>query len=112
MSRLLKDKGISSMRRMTGAFIPADDPRESAAVREVDLQKKYYLSAADLATRLDLCGTHGLLLSTPQQPAVKDSTAPNAAQESNLPTHGLHALADFEVRWVTGAGGRRTRLRR
>ena len=24
-------------------FIPADDPREAAAVREVDLQRKYYI---------------------------------------------------------------------
>jgi hypothetical protein len=35
-------------------FVPADDPRESAAVREVDLQRKYHLSARDLAERLEL----------------------------------------------------------
>jgi hypothetical protein len=35
-------------------FVPADDPRESAAVREVDLQRKYHLSASDLAERLGM----------------------------------------------------------
>jgi hypothetical protein len=35
-------------------YIPADDPREAAAVREVDLQRKYYLSKRDLAERLDM----------------------------------------------------------
>lgn len=35
-------------------FIPADDPREAAAVREVDLQRKYYLSPAELAKKLEL----------------------------------------------------------
>lgn len=35
-------------------FIAADDPREAAAVREVDLQRKYHLSIADLAGRLEL----------------------------------------------------------
>jgi hypothetical protein len=30
-------------------YVPADDPREAAAVREVDLQRKYHLSASDLA---------------------------------------------------------------
>lgn len=35
-------------------FIPADDPREAAAVREVDLQRKYHLSPAKLAEKVDL----------------------------------------------------------
>jgi hypothetical protein len=35
-------------------FIPADDPRETAAVREIDLQNKYYLSRRDLSERLGL----------------------------------------------------------
>jgi hypothetical protein len=30
-------------------FIAADDPRDAAALREVDLQKKYYIGATDLA---------------------------------------------------------------
>lgn len=36
------------------SFIPADDPRESAAVREVDLQNKYHLAPFDLADRVGL----------------------------------------------------------
>ncbi|MGE5597144.1 MAG: DUF3644 domain-containing protein [Hyphomicrobiales bacterium] len=35
-------------------YIAADDPTEAAAVREVDLQRKYYLSRADLAKKLGL----------------------------------------------------------
>ena len=35
-------------------FIAADDPTEAAAVREVDLQKRFYLSATQLANRLQL----------------------------------------------------------
>lgn len=35
-------------------FVPADDPREAAAVREVDLQRKYHLSAQELAERLGI----------------------------------------------------------
>ena len=35
-------------------FVPADDPSESAAVREVDLQRKYHLAPFDLADRLGL----------------------------------------------------------
>lgn len=35
-------------------YIAADDPREAAAVREVDLQRKYHLSKKDLAERLAL----------------------------------------------------------
>ncbi len=35
-------------------FVPADDPRASAAVREVDLQRKYYISPFELADRLGL----------------------------------------------------------
>jgi hypothetical protein len=35
-------------------FITADDPIEAAAVRKVDLQKKFHLSATQLAKRLDL----------------------------------------------------------
>jgi len=35
-------------------FIAADDPTEAAAVREVDLQKRFYLSATELAKKLKL----------------------------------------------------------
>jgi hypothetical protein len=35
-------------------FVPAGDPAESAAVREVDLQKKFHWTASDLAKKLDL----------------------------------------------------------
>jgi hypothetical protein len=35
-------------------FVPADDPRDSAAVREIDLQRKYYIPPFDLAERLGL----------------------------------------------------------
>jgi hypothetical protein len=35
-------------------FVPADDPRDTAAVREIDLQKKYYMAPFDLADRLEL----------------------------------------------------------
>jgi hypothetical protein len=35
-------------------FIPADDPREAAAVREVDLQRKYAIAPNDLAERVGL----------------------------------------------------------
>ncbi len=35
-------------------FIAADDPEEAAAVREVDLQRKYRYSATDLARQVDL----------------------------------------------------------
>lgn len=35
-------------------FIAADDPREAAAVREVDLQRKYHMSPFEVADRLGL----------------------------------------------------------
>ncbi len=35
-------------------YVAADDPRQAAAVREVDLQRKYYISKPDLARRLEL----------------------------------------------------------
>ena len=35
-------------------FVPADDPSESAAVREIDLQRKYYIAPFDLADRVGL----------------------------------------------------------
>lgn len=35
-------------------FVPADDPRDAAAVREIDLQRKYHLTAYSLADRLGL----------------------------------------------------------
>jgi hypothetical protein len=35
-------------------FVPADDPGEAAAVRELDLQKKYHLSPTQLAAALNL----------------------------------------------------------
>jgi hypothetical protein len=43
-------------------FIAADDPREAAAVREVDLQRKYYISKPELAERLGLSGPRALAL--------------------------------------------------
>ncbi len=43
-------------------FVSADDPREAAAVREVDLQRKYYLSKGDLAERLELTPPRALAL--------------------------------------------------
>jgi hypothetical protein len=36
------------------SFIPSDDPREAAAVREIDLQKKYHLAPFGLADRVGL----------------------------------------------------------
>jgi hypothetical protein len=35
-------------------FIAADDPTEAAAVREVDLQRRFHMSATKLASRLEL----------------------------------------------------------
>ena len=35
-------------------FVPADDPRDAAAVREIDLSRKYLHSATDLARLTDL----------------------------------------------------------
>jgi hypothetical protein len=43
-------------------FVPADDPREAAAVREIDLERKYHLSATDLARSLDLTAPRALAL--------------------------------------------------
>ncbi len=43
-------------------YIAADDPREAAAVREVDLQRKYYISKPDLAHRLELTPPKALAL--------------------------------------------------
>ncbi len=43
-------------------FVPADDPREAAAVREVDLERKYHISATDLARSLALTGPRALAL--------------------------------------------------
>lgn len=43
-------------------FVPADDPRETAAVREVDLQRKYHLSARELAERVRLTQPRALAL--------------------------------------------------
>lgn len=43
-------------------YIAADDPREAAAVREVDLQRKYYLSKRELADRLGLTGPRSTAL--------------------------------------------------
>jgi hypothetical protein len=42
--------------------VPADDPRDVAAVREVDLQRKYYLSASELAERVGLTQPRSLAL--------------------------------------------------
>jgi hypothetical protein len=35
-------------------FVPADDPTEAAAVREIDLQKRFHMSATALARKLKL----------------------------------------------------------
>jgi len=35
-------------------FVPADDPADAAAVREIDLQRKYHISAGQLARKLGL----------------------------------------------------------
>jgi hypothetical protein len=43
-------------------FVPADDPREVAAVREVDLERKYHLSASDLARGVGLTPPRTLAL--------------------------------------------------
>lgn len=43
-------------------FIPADDPREAAAVREVDLQRKYYIPPNKLAERIGLTAPRGVAL--------------------------------------------------
>jgi hypothetical protein len=43
-------------------FVAADDPTESAAVREVDLQKKFHWAATDLAKKLDLTGPRATAL--------------------------------------------------
>lgn len=43
-------------------FVPADDPAESAAVREIDLQRKYHLPATELAERLELTGPRATAL--------------------------------------------------
>jgi len=37
-------------------FVDADDPAQAAAVREVDLRRKYHMSPTDLAKRLELTG--------------------------------------------------------
>jgi len=43
-------------------YIGADDPREAAAVREVDLQRKYYIAPNDLAERLGLTAPRAVAL--------------------------------------------------
>lgn len=43
-------------------FVSADDPADAAAVREVDLQKKFHWSATDLAKKLDLTGPRATAL--------------------------------------------------
>ena len=43
-------------------FLAGDDPDGAAAVREVDLQKKFYMQASDLAKALDLTGPRSLAL--------------------------------------------------
>jgi hypothetical protein len=43
-------------------FVPADDPRDVAAVREVDLQRKYYMSTRELAERAGLTQPRALAL--------------------------------------------------
>lgn len=43
-------------------FVAGDDPQGAAAVREVDLQKKFHLGAADLAKTLKLTGPRAVAL--------------------------------------------------
>ena len=43
-------------------LISADDPAEAAAVREVDLQAKYHMTAKDLALRVGLTGPRSVAL--------------------------------------------------
>jgi hypothetical protein len=43
-------------------FVPADDPREAAAVRELDLQRKYHLSPKQLAEHAGLTQPKALAL--------------------------------------------------
>lgn len=52
-------------------FIAADDPHEAAAVREVDLQRKYHLSNAKLAEKLGL--------TRPRVSALRKGLAPSTA---------------------------------
>jgi hypothetical protein len=53
---------ISKREGVPVQFVPADDPRDVAAVREVDLQRKYYLSARELAGRVGLTQPRALAL--------------------------------------------------
>ncbi len=43
-------------------FVPADDPRGAAAVREVDLQRKYHISVSELAKGVSLTKPRALAL--------------------------------------------------
>ncbi len=43
-------------------YVAADDPRQAAAVREMDLQRKYYIAKPDLARRLELTPPKALAL--------------------------------------------------
>jgi len=43
-------------------FVDGDDPTQAAAVRELDLQKKFHLSATDLAKRLGLSANKATFL--------------------------------------------------
>lgn len=45
---------ISKKEGVPVQFVPADDPRDVAAVRDVDLQKKYHFAARDLAEHVGL----------------------------------------------------------
>lgn len=45
---------ISKREGVPVTFVPADDPRETAAVRDVDLQRRYRYSARELAEKLGL----------------------------------------------------------
>src|SRR5207244_6728002 len=45
---------FSKKEGMPVRYISADDPAEAAAVREVDLQRKYYLSRSQLANKLGI----------------------------------------------------------
>lgn len=53
---------ISKREGVPVQFLPADDPRGVAAVRDVDLQRKYHFSASELAQHVDLTPPRALAL--------------------------------------------------
>jgi hypothetical protein len=55
--RIVKSGDAAPMR-----LVKADDPQDAAAVRELDLQKKFHRSAAELAEALSLTGPRAVAL--------------------------------------------------